>query len=117
MSKKRIEELVAEIQRLKEQKAEIDAAINAAELARYEIERETKRNQKPTPAMRVLLKKLNEGAVIRENRFYPNYYYLAHNGDSDKLRGSLFYGLRDREAIEGDREHGYTITEHGRSFL
>lgn len=114
----KLESLRAAVVTCQNEVAEAQARLNDAAKARYAFEREINRSQKPTPAMLTVLKQMAEGAILRENSYDYGSYYLSTDNGNPKVRASLFYGLRAREAIEETEDRRtYRITEHGKSFL
>lgn len=115
--KARIEELKEIIAQAKKEAGEAEARVQAAESERYDLERQMKRAEKPTPAMLAVLTQMADGIVLRENRYDYGHFYLQTAGNP-KVRASLFYGIQSREAIEPHEEKKtYRISEHGREIL
>lgn len=122
MSKK-IEQLKAAVEGLRREKAEVEARLDAAAVALYDAEREERRNEKLTPAMRKTLTEMANGALLFSSRFrLPESYWLESNGQHETVRQSVFAGLRSREAIDNAERDGtwrekYRISEHGKSLV
>lgn len=122
-TKNEIENLKAALDALKQEKADIEARLDAAALALHDAEREARRREKLTPAMRKALVAMANGSVLLSSRFHlPESYWLQRDCEHETVRRSVFLGLRTREAIDSGERDGtwravYRLTEHGKSLV
>ena len=116
-----LDKLKAEITALQAEREAVEVRLREAHGKAYAIEREMRRSEKPTPKMKDALLQLSIGAVLKYSRLWNGGYWLDNDGKTESMRESVFYGLRNREAIERTAVEGsvevYSITEHGKSFL
>lgn len=121
----KIENLKAAVEELKREMAEVSVRLDQAQGDLIAAEREERRAEKLTPAMRRVLAAMSTGVQFKSSDFnYPTRYYLAHEDRaSETIRKSVFQGLQSREAIDGGTKDGsllskvYGLTEHGRSLI
>lgn len=116
---KRIAELQAVVDGLKQEETALKERIQTAERDLYEAQRELRRNLKPTPAMLATLKLIAQGAALRRNIYSGSFY--TRNGDEARtnVRDTVFYGLIEREALtrpEPSKQEWF-INDRGRAML
>lgn len=119
ITKKRIAELQAIVDGLKQEESELKTRLQEAETNLWNAQREVKRNAKPTPAMLAILALITTDEAIHRNRFSYSFYTHDANGKNVRVRDSVFYGLLEREAItkNPDKDDEWWISDHGRAIL
>lgn len=116
---KRIAELQAAVDALKQEEAALKERLQAAERELYEAQREVKRNTKPTPAMLATLKLMAQGEPIYRSRYSYSFYTHDAEGRTVKVRESVFDGLTERDALSrpNTSKDEWFINDHGRAIL
>lgn len=116
---KRIAELQAIVDGLKEEETSLKARLGEAESNLWHAQREVKRNAKPTPAMLIALELIALGEPVHRNRYSYSFYTHDSNGRTVRLRDSVFHGLLEREVLtrNDSNKDEWRINEHGRTML
>lgn len=89
----------------------------------YQAEREIKRNKKPTPGQLAILRKLADGAALKEDyRFRGRYLYWWQNGsERGYVSSATYYGILNRELTSFAGKDGSAtvnlISDWGREVL
>lgn len=123
----KLQELRDRVAELESQKEEIERQLREAQTARWTLEREIRRSEKPTPAMVAVLSALLDGGTLTCYEYnHPCKYQLGvknkdNHLDHRTISSQTFYGLSSREAIQEKGREGvwsrvYEITEHGRAI-
>lgn len=122
MSEK-IAELKLKITLLENEKLDIEQQITEARKELYSAEREHNRAKKPTPAMVETIKVMARGSIIRHSRRWSSsdLWLVDDNGSLNKVRDSVFVGLREREIIGDPKQvesmvEDWGLTDYGREI-
>lgn len=120
MTKREVERLKTEVEKLTQLKRDVETQLTEAQRGLFAAEREMRVGQKPTAVMLSILRKLDQGAVIKCRTYYP-YHYRVVGDETQKISTTVFDGLRAREIItQGERtglEYVYRISERGQDLI
>lgn len=120
----KLQQLIERIQSLENEDQEVHRQLQQAMRERYELEREIRRAEKPTPAMMAVLQAITSGGKLSSYEYnYPYRRSVRMPGGEKVLtvKESVFSGLISREAIteesRGVMRREYQITDHGKALV